>query len=304
MVNSYLKVNLLSRSRSLSRRTWVTTRGTSGRLTGTASSSSRNSAMASSERCGRESGTTPRLWPSRLSSQVSWWEGSWTKNNRHHLYQPHPSNWETDRDSCQVRWIQRISSPKLRSWKSCDIPNWSSYTLSALWRSRSSSSPSWWRTAVCWSTCRARAAPWSSHSWLTCRPRWLPAWLTSSLRTTYTGTWQPGETSRWEIERCLFSLGPLWDTDSQLRCSVSAMLQNYFNISEQVPENAKLRDVRRLDIKYWIFFVRNCLVGDNNNVKIADFGLARLIKEDEYEARVGARFPIKWTAPEAANYSR
>ena len=45
-------------------------------------------------------------------------------------------------------------------------------------------------------------------------------------------------------------------------------------------------------------------MGDNNNVKIADFGLARLIKEDEYEARVGARFPIKWTAPEAANYSR
>ena len=32
--------------------------------------------------------------------------------------------------------------------------------------------------------------------------------------------------------------------------------------------------------------------------------MARLIKEDEYEARVGARFPIKWTAPEAANYSR
>jgi len=49
---------------------------------------------------------------------------------------------------------------------------------------------------------------------------------------------------------------------------------------------------------------RNVLVGDNNIVKIADFGLARLIKEDEYEARVGARFPIKWTAPEAANYSR
>lgn len=28
------------------------------------------------------------------------------------------------------------------------------------------------------------------------------------------------------------------------------------------------------------------------------------VQEDEYEARVGARFPIKWTAPEAANYSR
>ncbi|CAG9766273.1 unnamed protein product [Ceutorhynchus assimilis] len=49
---------------------------------------------------------------------------------------------------------------------------------------------------------------------------------------------------------------------------------------------------------------RNVLVADSNIVKIADFGLARLIKEDEYEARVGARFPIKWTAPEAANYSK
>jgi len=45
-------------------------------------------------------------------------------------------------------------------------------------------------------------------------------------------------------------------------------------------------------------------VGESNSCKIADFGLARLIKEDEYEARVGARFPIKWTAPEAANYSK
>ena len=29
-----------------------------------------------------------------------------------------------------------------------------------------------------------------------------------------------------------------------------------------------------------------------------------LLQEDEYEARVGARFPIKWTAPEAANYNK
>lgn len=49
---------------------------------------------------------------------------------------------------------------------------------------------------------------------------------------------------------------------------------------------------------------RNILVGEKNIVKIADFGLARLIKETEYEARIGARFPIKWTAPEAATYSK
>ena len=32
-----------------------------------------------------------------------------------------------------------------------------------------------------------------------------------------------------------------------------------------------------------------------------DFGLARIIEEDYYIAQVGAKFPIKWTAPEAAS---
>ena len=50
---------------------------------------------------------------------------------------------------------------------------------------------------------------------------------------------------------------------------------------------------------------RNVLVGEKISgvpvVKVADFGLARaLMDEDIYEARTGARFPIKWTAPEAA----
>ena len=44
--------------------------------------------------------------------------------------------------------------------------------------------------------------------------------------------------------------------------------------------------------------------GADVNVKIADFGLARLIKEEEYKARVGFRFPIRWTAPEAAKFGR
>ncbi|XP_042302908.1 tyrosine-protein kinase Blk [Sceloporus undulatus] len=45
----------------------------------------------------------------------------------------------------------------------------------------------------------------------------------------------------------------------------------------------------------------NILVSENLICKVADFGLARII-EDEYLAQEGAKFPIKWTAPEAINY--
>ncbi|KAM5181670.1 tyrosine-protein kinase Lck [Mantella aurantiaca] len=46
----------------------------------------------------------------------------------------------------------------------------------------------------------------------------------------------------------------------------------------------------------------NILVSDTMCCKIADFGLARIIEDNEYTAREGAKFPIKWTAPEAINY--
>uniref|UniRef100_A0A8C0QMQ5 Tyrosine-protein kinase n=1 Tax=Chelonoidis abingdonii TaxID=106734 RepID=A0A8C0QMQ5_CHEAB len=46
----------------------------------------------------------------------------------------------------------------------------------------------------------------------------------------------------------------------------------------------------------------NILVSETLCCKIADFGLARLIEDNEYTAREGAKFPIKWTAPEAINY--
>ncbi|XP_055527898.1 tyrosine-protein kinase Abl isoform X2 [Wyeomyia smithii] len=49
---------------------------------------------------------------------------------------------------------------------------------------------------------------------------------------------------------------------------------------------------------------RNCLVGDNNLVKVADFGLARLMRDDTYTAHAGAKFPIKWTAPEGLAYNK
>ena len=49
---------------------------------------------------------------------------------------------------------------------------------------------------------------------------------------------------------------------------------------------------------------RNVLVGENDIVKIADFGLSRCIDDGIYVAHVGAKFPIKWTAPEACNFNQ
>ncbi|KAK7099626.1 tyrosine-protein kinase Lyn-like isoform X2 [Littorina saxatilis] len=44
----------------------------------------------------------------------------------------------------------------------------------------------------------------------------------------------------------------------------------------------------------------NILVGEHHDVKVADFGLARILdKDDVYDASDNAKFPIKWTAPEA-----
>jgi len=52
------------------------------------------------------------------------------------------------------------------------------------------------------------------------------------------------------------------------------------------------------------FFYRNltahnCLVGENHLVKVADFGLSRLLDAEIYDTYDHIKFPIKWTAPEA-----
>jgi hypothetical protein len=48
------------------------------------------------------------------------------------------------------------------------------------------------------------------------------------------------------------------------------------------------------------------LVGEAHVVKVADFGLARLAGgiDQTYTAHPGAKFPIKWTAPEGLAYNR
>lgn len=49
---------------------------------------------------------------------------------------------------------------------------------------------------------------------------------------------------------------------------------------------------------------RNCLVGAENVVKVADFGLARYVIDDQYTSNGGAKFPIKWSPPEVLNFTR
>ena len=49
---------------------------------------------------------------------------------------------------------------------------------------------------------------------------------------------------------------------------------------------------------------RNVLIGENKVAKICDFGLARIIEDDEYCPKQGSRFPVKWTAPEAIIYGK
>ncbi|XP_072107719.1 tyrosine-protein kinase FRK [Mobula birostris] len=65
-----------------------------------------------------------------------------------------------------------------------------------------------------------------------------------------------------------------------------------------------------LELKSYIhrdLAARNVLVGENNTCKVADFGLARVFMGDDenvYEAREGAKFPVKWTAPEALHSNK
>ena len=49
---------------------------------------------------------------------------------------------------------------------------------------------------------------------------------------------------------------------------------------------------------------RNVLVDANRTCKVADFGLACVIEEGEYETKKFTRFAIRWTAPEVIESSQ
>lgn len=51
-------------------------------------------------------------------------------------------------------------------------------------------------------------------------------------------------------------------------------------------------------------YTRNCSARSHGRLlQVADFGLARLMRDDTYTAHAGAKFPIKWTAPEGLAYN-
>ncbi|XP_023362537.1 tyrosine-protein kinase TXK [Sarcophilus harrisii] len=49
---------------------------------------------------------------------------------------------------------------------------------------------------------------------------------------------------------------------------------------------------------------RNCLVSATFIVKISDFGMTRYVLNDEYISSSGAKFPVKWSAPEVFHFNK
>ena len=80
-----------------------------------------------------------------------------------------------------------------------------------------------------------------------------------------------------------------------------SLLYPFFIISAYTP-------LTSFSLCYVVFFqrdlaARNCLVAENNLVKISDFGMSRQQDDGVYSTEGGLRqIPVKWTAPEALNY--
>eukprot|EP00049_Salpingoeca_infusionum_P027450 m.32424 g.32424 ORF g.32424 m.32424 type:complete len:592 (-) comp9519_c0_seq2:165-1940(-) len=64
---------------------------------------------------------------------------------------------------------------------------------------------------------------------------------------------------------------------------------------------AGMQCLEKMNVIHRDLAARNCLVGENLIVKVADFGMGRVV-DDLYTARTGTKMPIKWTAPEALCY--
>ncbi|XP_007517292.2 tyrosine-protein kinase Blk [Erinaceus europaeus] len=84
-------------------------------------------------------------------------------------------------------------------------------------------------------------------------------------------------------------------TDEGSRLSLSRLIDMSAQIAEGMAYIERMNSIHR-DLR-----AANILVSEALCCKVADFGLARII-DSEYTAQEGAKFPIKWTAPEAIHF--
>ncbi|XP_052278638.1 tyrosine-protein kinase SRK3-like isoform X3 [Dreissena polymorpha] len=70
------------------------------------------------------------------------------------------------------------------------------------------------------------------------------------------------------------------------------------HLAEQIADGMAFLEAR--NFVHFNLRAANILIGEHYEVKVADFGLARVFEEDIYEAHEDIMFLIKWNAPEAA----
>ncbi|XP_055970154.1 tyrosine-protein kinase Blk [Sorex fumeus] len=84
-------------------------------------------------------------------------------------------------------------------------------------------------------------------------------------------------------------------TDEGSRLALPRLIDMAAQVAEGMAYIERMNSIHR-DLR-----AANVLVSEALACKVADFGLARII-DNEYTARDGAKFPIKWTAPEALQW--
>lgn len=45
-------------------------------------------------------------------------------------------------------------------------------------------------------------------------------------------------------------------------------------------------------------------MGENQVIKVSDFGMTRFVLDDQYTSSTGTKFPVKWASPEVFSFSR
>lgn len=95
--------------------------------------------------------------------------------------------------------------------------------------------------------------------------------------------------------------GSLLDYLRNNRDSKNLKLPDLMDIAAQIADGMSY--LEKMKLVHRDLAARNILVGENNTVKVADFGLARVL-EDTYVAKHGSKFPVKWCALESALYGR